>query len=169
MSDDTITKTPPAKTRTAHNCGCLTGTAQVCSATTQRAFAQGHDARMAGRIAQLVADGNMSREDGEKLIRQAGGGDLLVSKTLHSAKLRAEKGKEPKTPKGPKATKAQADAIVKVPSIVGQPAEVFHGKRNFKAVVVRDAQETLVARHRLNGKDCNHEIEVGEDGTVFTK
>jgi hypothetical protein len=165
MSDDTTTKVP-AKTRTAHNCGCLTGTGQTCTATTQRAFAQGHDARMAGRVAQMIADGKLTADEGEKLVREAGGGDLLVSKTRHSAKLRAERAAGPKTPKKAKATKEQAAAIAKVPSVVGQAVEVFHGKRKFHAVVVRNAAEELVARHRLNSKNCDHQVSV-EDGEVF--
>lgn len=167
MSDETTTKT-----RTAHNCACLTGTGKTCSATTQRAFAQGHDARMAGRVAQEIADGKMTAEDGEKLIRQAGGGDLLVFKTKHSARLRADRkasGDKPKTPKGPRASADQAAAIAKTPSVVGKETKVFHGKRNFNAVVVRNAQDQLVARHRLNSQNCDHEVEVGDDGEIFTK
>jgi len=160
-----ITVSAGSKTRTRHACACLTGTGGTCTATTLKAFAQGHDARMSSRLATMVAEGKISQEDAVKLIRQAGGGDLLVSKTVHSARLRASRGSNEKAPK---AKKEAAPEDPKAPSVVGHTAEVFHGKRKFNSVVVRNAAGDLAARHRLNGNNCDHEVTV-EDGQVFTK
>jgi len=161
------TPAPVASKNALTNCHCLTGTELTCPATTRKAFAQGHDARMSSRIATAIAEGAMTEQDGLKLIRQAGGGDLLVAKTKHSAALRKSKGTEPKAPKAPKAAKPAIE-VPAAPSIVGEKVQVFHGKRPFNSIVVKDAAGQLVARHRLNGKDCNHEVAF-EDGEIFTK
>lgn len=158
-------------------CACLTGTGKTCSATTGKSFAQGHDARMASRLAQLVAEDKMTPADAEKLVREAGGGDLLVSKTLHSAKLRKQGGKpKDRQPKGEaKPSKSERDAAAAAlaqggPQVLGTKVKVSHGKRNFDAVVVRNASTKTVARHRFTGKDCDHEIEIkeGANGPVVT-
>lgn len=157
-------------------CGCLTGTGEQCLHPTQKVFAQGHDARMSSRLAKAVAAGAITADDAEALIRKAGGGDLLVSKTRHSADLRTRvgNGDKPKVTKA-KGVKAGDDLAAKVssaPSVLGRQVEVFHGESKSTAVVVRDATTALVARHRVQGKNCDHEVEVEtNDGetTVFTK
>jgi hypothetical protein len=172
----TETTEAPAKTRTLHNCGCLTGTGQTCTGTTRKSFTQGHDARMASRLAQQVADGKMTMEAAEKLIREAGGGDLLVSKTKHSANLRKsgkDKASKPKASGKAKDKDAQArEEIAQAlgnagPQVKGQQVKVFHGKRHFAAVVVANAADELVARHRFQSKNCDHAVTV-EDGEIFT-
>jgi hypothetical protein len=103
MSENTAT---PAKT-IVRNCQCMlgwTGTAGsgstlamaedpgvVCDRETRKSFAQGHDARMASRLATEVANGETPLEVARKLVRMAGGTIALESKMAHSAKLRAEK------------------------------------------------------------------------------
>lgn len=166
MSDTSATKSAPSKNALT-NCHCLTGTDKTCSATTRKAFAQGHDARMSSRIATLIATDQLTSEQGVALIRQAGGGDLLVSKTVHSAKLRKSKGNGEQAPKAHK--KATEPEMPKSPTVVGKSTKVYHGKRPFNAVVVRNASDELKARHRLNSQNCDHEVEVGEDGEIFTK
>lgn len=160
-----------ANARTPHACACLTGTGKTCPDTTSKAFHQGHDARMASRLAQDVADGKMTVEAADKLIREAGGSDLLAGKMRHSAKLRQDKAAakaagpqaEPKAPKGLKATKEQAANVAKAPSLVGSKVKAAHGQRQLDAVIVRNASNDLVARHRLNGKDCDHAVAVDGD------
>lgn len=173
--EDTKAATAEKAAPVTRMCGCLTGTDQKCDRTTQKSFAQGHDARMSGRIATAIAKGEMTAEDGEKLIREAGGGDQLVSKCLHSADLRkkaTEEGGKPKAKKtakgGPKADATLAAKVDKAPSVLGRKVQVFHGTEETEAVIVRDATATLVARHRVTGKNCDHEVEV-EGGNIFTK
>ncbi len=91
-------------------------------------------------------------------MREAGGGDLLVGKMLRSAELR-------KTGKAEKAARPakQEDEAAKPEAgkqVTGQEVPVKHGTRTFKAVVVRDAGGQLTARHRFQGKDCDHELDV---------
>lgn len=63
----------------------------VCDRTTNKSFAQGHDAALASRLAQEVADGLITVETAIALVKKAGGSDALVSKTRHSSKLRIER------------------------------------------------------------------------------
>lgn len=103
MSENTAT---PAKT-IVRNCQCMlgyTGTAGsgstlamaenpgiVCDRETRKSFAQGHDARMASRLATEVANGETPLDVARQLVKMAGGTIALESKMAHSAKLRAEK------------------------------------------------------------------------------
>jgi len=167
-------------TKTPKQCGCLTGTGNTCDRTTQKAFAQGHDARMASRLAQSVSKDEMTADAAEALIRQAGGSDLLVGKMRHSAELRktnASKPKPPKQPKGtsakapaagPQADTAEAKAVASAgDQLLGSQVKVSHGDKSYDAVIVKDAAGQRVARHRLIGKNCDHEV--AEDGTVGDK
>lgn len=159
-----------AAPRAPHPCACLTGTGKQCSDTTLKAFHQGHDARLSSRVAQDIADGKITEEAGIKLIRDAGGSDLLISKTRHSAHLRQEKkagaAAGPKTAAskgGPKASAAQQAAMTKAaPSVLGTKLKVTHGGKQVDAVVVRNASEELVARHRVQGRNVDHPIKVSE-------
>jgi hypothetical protein len=170
MTNDTSTETAPAAPK-YHPCTCQMGTSNQCSGQTLKAFARGHDARMASRVAQEMADGKMTTDQAEKLIRRAGGGDLLVGKTMRSARLRQEAKTNPKTPRTPKAAKAPrtqtesaadkaVDGATTTGQVTGKEVGVSHGARKFKAVVVRTAANDLMARHRFQGKDCDHELEV---------
>src|SRR5580693_7880027 len=105
------TETKPASNK-LKQCACLTGTDQVCTATTRKVFAQGHDARMSSRLAQLVAsaDSPMTEADAVALIKKAGGGLALISKTTHSAKLRAQRAAGGDKPKVEKKAKKPATA-----------------------------------------------------------
>lgn len=143
-----------------HACACLTGTGNTCSDQTTRAFARGHDARFSSRIAEAVAGGSLAEDKAEALIKEAGGSDLLVSKTLHSAKLRKEaKSGEGKPAKSTGKASNAKPAPPKSESIVGREVPVMHGAKTFKAVVVRTAAGDIRARHRYQGKDCDHELE----------
>lgn len=73
-----------------------------CPRMTRKSFAQGHDARMASRLAKEVAAGETTAEIAVELVQRAGGTGALVSKMLHSAKLRIENAKK----KGEKAAAA---------------------------------------------------------------
>jgi|HubBroStandDraft_2_1064218.scaffolds.fasta_scaffold01427_11 hypothetical protein len=167
------TPTETASPRRPHACACLTGTGETCPQTTLKAFAQGHDARMSSRIAQAIAAGSMTEEAGLKLVKDAGGSDLLIGKTKRSATLRNERAskpaadKAPKADSGPKATKEQADAMAKAPaaSVIGTKLKVKHGDKEYDAVVVRNASNDLVARHRIQGKNVDHAVTV-TDGVV---
>jgi hypothetical protein len=77
-----------------HPCKCLLGTRDKCPEETTKAFARGHDAKMSSRLATLVATGKIDPARARALLVEAGGSDLLVSKTLHSAKLRTDKAAE---------------------------------------------------------------------------
>jgi hypothetical protein len=161
--------------RVPHGCACLTGTGKQCPDTTLKAFHQGHDARLASRVAQAIADSKMTEAAGLELVKKAGGSDLLIGKTKRSAQLRAEKAAGaaagPKTTKaatkgGTKATAEQAQAMAKAaPSVLGTKLKVAHNGKAHDAVVVRNAAGDLVARHRINGKDVDHAITV-EDGKI---
>jgi len=166
------TDTAQEKVSALHKCGCLTGTGQECQAATRKSFAQGHDARMSSRVAQAIADEKMTEDDGLALVRNAGGGDLLVSKTKHSAALRKSKksDKAARPAKSPSKKAEQEAAEIAAargeggPQIKGKKVKVWHGKRRFDAIVVANAKEELVARHRFVGKNCDHKVEVdGED------
>jgi len=166
-------------TKTPKQCGCLTGTGNTCDRTTQKAFAQGHDARMASRLAQDVSKGETTAEAAEALIRQAGGSDLLVGKMKHSAELRRTNASKPKQPKGatkaakapaagPQADTAEAKAVASAgDQLLGSQVKVNHNEKSYDAVIVKDAAGQRVARHRLIGKNCDHEV--AEDGTVGDK
>lgn len=156
----------------------MEGTDEVCDGTTRKVFAQGHDARMASRLAQMVALGALSAEQAETLIRRVGGGDLLVYKMKHSASLRAARGNgnSKPSPKGKTRKQKEAEELARAleqtsPNVLGNQVRVYHGQRKFAAVVVRSASQDMVARHRLNGQNCDHVVEVvSEDGEthVFT-
>jgi hypothetical protein len=149
---------------------CLHGTGKQCDGETTRVFARGHDARMASRVATAVAAEQMTPDAAEKLIRDAGGGDQLVSKMQHSAQLRIDKNAAP-SPDGKAATstakKGKQDAKAAATSEpqaqegtrVGDAVPVTHGNKTSRAVIVRNAAEELVARHRFQGKNCDHPIE----------
>lgn len=103
MSENTATTAKQA----IRNCRCMlgwTGTAGsgstlemaenpgvVCDRETRKSFAQGHDARMASRLATEVANSETPLEVARQLIKLAGGTIALESKMAHSAKLRAAK------------------------------------------------------------------------------
>lgn len=158
------------------HCGCLTGTGKTCDRTTQKAFAQGHDARMASRLAQAVADPNdqMTIDKARELIQEAGGSDLLIGKMAHSAGLRKAKASGQSASKPAKSTSAkgeakgqqharaddaQARAVASAGSqLLGSKVKVKHGSKEYDAVVVRDASNQVVARHRLTGKNCDHSV-----------
>lgn len=175
------TENKPAKTPTVpkiKQCACLNGTGKTCPDTTQKAFHQGHDARMASRLAQAVAAGTMELDAAKKLITDAGGSDLLVGKMAHSAQLRKAKAEAPpkvRTPKTPKATakgeggtKADSEQAATVAtagkSLMGSKVKAKHGDKDYDAVVVRNASEKIVARHRLQGKNCDHDV--NDEGVV---
>ena len=182
MSEKPAAPTEPkaAPTNKLKQCACLTGTDAVCDKTTRKAFAQGHDARMSSRLAQAVADpeNGMTEADAVTILKLAGGGMALISKTTHSARLRAARaaggGDKPVKAAKPKVADSPEAAIQAAgPTVMGTKVVVWHGKRKFDAVVVRNATEELVARHRLQSKSCDHEVQVeqGADGKpeVFTK
>lgn len=157
-------------------CGCLTGTGQVCDRQTQKAFAQGHDARMASRLAQAVAKGDTTVEDAVRDIQEAGGSDLLIGKMKHSAQLRKDKASAPKAERKPKADKPkgeQADTpeakAQQSPgnALLGSKVQVTHGEKTYDAVILKNAADQMVARHRLIGNNCDHEV--SEDGTTGAK
>lgn len=161
-----------------HTCKCLHGTNEKCPAPTGKNFAQGHDARMASRLAQAVADGKMILDEALQLIREAGGSELLAGKMRHSANLRsriAQGDSRPKPERKPKVVAPDADLArmererqVRALAL-GQSVQAWHGKRPFNAVTVENENKVLVARHRLNGCDCDHETEVTDrpDGEVI--
>lgn len=102
---------------TLRNCKCATvkdgktfarGT---CTAQTKKSFAQGHDARMSARVATAIATGEVTMEAGLAEVRNAGGGEQLVSKTQWSATLRAKKGNQP--PKAAKTCRACDKPVAK--------------------------------------------------------
>jgi hypothetical protein len=106
MSENTAPAAVPAK-QVIRNCKCMlgwTGTVGsgstlemaenpgvVCDRETRKSFAQGHDARMASRLATEVANGETTIEVARQLVKLAGGTIALESKMAHSAKLRADK------------------------------------------------------------------------------
>lgn len=153
------------------DCQCLAGTGKQCDGKTTKAFARGHDARMASRLAQAVAEGKTTEAAASKLIREAGGGELLVGKMVHSAALRTERksappkantsGRAASKPTGTKASKAGSDESKVEGNPMGKKVQVSHGKRKYDAVVIRDAGGELRARHRLQGKNCDHELDLG--------
>jgi hypothetical protein len=165
-------KTPAAPKTKA--CGCLTGTGQVCDKQTQKAFAQGHDARMASRLAQAVAEGKSTLEDATKDIQEAGGSDLLIGKMKHSAELRKNKASQPKAPKTPRekapkpeqAGTPEGNAVASPGNgLLGTKAKVRHGEKEYDAVIVKNSADRMVARHRLIGNNCDHTVsETGETG-----
>ena len=167
--------------KTPKQCGCLTGTGQTCDRTTGKAFAQGHDARMASRLAQAVADpaNDMTVERATELITQAGGSDLLVGKMKHSAELRKTGKDKPAKERKPATDKAaegaaeladtpEAKAMVSAGNqLMGSKVKVNHGDKSYDAAVVKDASGQTVARHRLIGQNCDHTVD--EDGTTGEK
>lgn len=64
--------------RNPHPCHC----SPTCDSTTLRAFAPGHDAKMATRIARLVVAGTLDLDQGKDAILQAGGSIALVRKMV---------------------------------------------------------------------------------------
>jgi hypothetical protein len=165
-------------TKTPKQCGCLAGTGQTCDRTTGKAFAQGHDARMASRLAQAVSKGEMAVEDAAKLITDAGGSDLLVGKMKHSAELRKTNASKPKAAKKDKAAESeqapeQADTPEAKASasagdqLLGTKVKVAHGDKTYDAVVLKNAAGTRVARHRLIGQNCDHSVT--DDGQTGDK
>lgn len=103
----TQTDPQPKTTKTPKQCQCKIGASGqegvgsslefvedprvTCDRTTGKSFAQGHDAALASRLAQEVADGITTIEDAIALVKQAGGSNALITKTRHSAKLRVER------------------------------------------------------------------------------
>lgn len=169
-AEGTTATAPASKT---HPCKCLSGTGKQCPDVTTRAFARGHDARMASRLATAVANGNTTEAAAVKVIKDAGGSDLLAEKMKHSASLRKEKnaGKttSAKDKKGETAGKPSDPETAKVEpgeSPLGKKVTVKHagqgGKpgKSYQAVIVRNASGDLVARHRISGADCDHEVEI---------
>lgn len=125
----------PAKSK-VHPCNCLFGwrgeglgsgldvpadQAQVCDRTTAKAFAQGHDARFASRLANEVAEGLTDEADLTQLIKAAGGSQALIAKTTRSAKLRIEAKARKNAPKAPKQPKAASPT--KAPKQAAQPSQ----------------------------------------------
>lgn len=172
---ETAENTATTSTPKTHPCKCLEGTGKQCPDITTRAFARGHDARMASRLATAVANGQTTEAAAVKLIREAGGSELLAEKMKHSAQLRKEKnsgaGKttSSKDKKGETAGKSSDPEAAKTQpgtSPLGKKVTVKHageaGKqgKSYQAVIVRNAAADLVARHRLSGKDCDHEVEI---------
>ena len=169
------TKQTPA-TKVVKQCGCLVGTGKECDRTTQKAFAQGHDARLASRLAQAVAAGELTAEAAQKLIEQAGGSDLLIGKMKHSAELRKNKASAPRTPRAPKAPKDAAEKAdtpearaAQSPGnpLLGTKVKVRHNEKEYDAVVLKDSHDRVIARHRLIGNNCDHEV--SPDGTPGAK
>jgi hypothetical protein len=169
------TETPaPAKAAKAEasapaekkQCMCGLGTGKQCPALTLKSFAQGHDARMSGRVAQAVADFKIKPQQAEDLIRKAGGGDLLVGKMHRSAKLRIEQAKAKKAAADEKAAAAKAPkpaAAAKATTTAtatGKEVPVKCSGRTYKAEVVKDAAGKLVARHVVKGENCDHELDI---------
>lgn len=171
MVDAAAATAPQPSKNAPHPCGCLVGTAKTCDRMTQRAFAQGHDARLSSRLAQEIAAGEITEDEAEKLIRKVGGSDLLVGKTHHSARLRKTNAEKPPKERKAKVAKPKddeddADAPVIEPSAprakLNDKVKVTHqiaGKddRKFDAVVVRNASQVIVARHRIRGENCDHD------------
>jgi hypothetical protein len=165
-------------TKAPKQCGCLVGTGQTCDRTTGKAFAQGHDARLASRLAQAVAKGEMTVEEATKLITEAGGSDLLIGKMRHSAELRKNSAGKPKAkkdkpakdaskaPEPSDAPEAKAQATPGDP-LLGTKVKVAHGDKTYDAVVLKNAASVRVARHRLIGQNCDHSVE--DDGTTGEK
>lgn len=172
-ADAPTTEAPAKAAKAPHNCACLTGTGQTCPSMTLKAFAQGHDARMSSRVAQLIADGKLTEAAGLKLVADAGGSDLLVGKTKRSAALRQERKTKPAgekpAPAKDKAAKDTAKASEptqpKAPSLVGTKVKARHNGKEVEAVVVRNASNDLVARHRVNGQNVDHPVTV-VDGKI---
>lgn len=161
----------PAASKT-HPCACLTGTKHTCDRTTQKAFAQGHDARMASRLAEAVAKDETTVEAAEELIRKAGGSDLLVGKMKRSAELRKQAKDRPAKPRATKKDKAEgegehvkatteeAKAVASAGNgLLGSTVKVFHKEKEYDAAVVRNAAGDMIARHRLIGRNCDHEVD----------
>lgn len=168
---DAAAKAPQPSKNAPHPCGCLVGTDKTCDRMTQRAFAQGHDARLSSRLAQEIAAGSITENEAEELIRKVGGSDLLVGKTHHSARLRKTNAEKPPKERKAKVAKPKddeddADAPVIEPSAprakLNDKVKVVHkangpaGERTFDAVVVRNASQEIVARHRIRGENCDH-------------
>jgi hypothetical protein len=195
------TQTEATKPPKFHPCKCLIGTRDKCPEETTKAFARGHDAKMSSRIAGLIAAGKMDVNKATTLIVEAGGSELLVSKTVHSAKLRTDKAAakdltakeraaakvESNKEKAAKAAKAKADRAAKSaakeqadgedddgeddddefddededePAVaVGTKGHVKDGDKTYAAVVIKNAADELVARHRVNGKNPDHDLD----------
>lgn len=121
----TQTDPQPKATKTPKQCQCKIGASGqdgvgssmdnveapkvVCDRTTGKSFAQGHDAALASRLAQEVADGITNVEVAIALVKAAGGSNALIAKTRHSAKLRVERA-DAKAKKAAEKTKPAADA-----------------------------------------------------------
>ena len=160
------TQEKPAKASKNHPCKCLNDTGRQCPDETTRAFARGHDARMSSRLAEAIASKQKTKAQVTKAIKEAGGSDLLVDKTLHSADLRIEKDKAPAKAKAEKQAAAKGKTAAKdnaadkqktaSKSPVGTNVKVQHDGKDVDAVVVRDAAGDLVARHRHQGKNHDH-------------
>lgn len=148
----TTTQAPKAQqTRTGyHSCSCEQG----CPARTQKTFAQGHDARMASRLASAVAGGELTADEAAKEIEAVGGGPALAAKMRKSAELRQGKRSKPAGATRQQAADTRIDE--QRAQLTGKVHYVVHGKKTYKAVVVRNAAGDLVARHRLLGRDCDH-------------
>lgn len=171
MAEAAAATAPQPSKNAPHPCGCKVGTNETCERMTQRAFAQGHDAKLSSRLAQEVAEGKITAEKAEELIRKVGGSDLLVGKTQHSAKLRKSNADKPPKERKAKVAKPKDDedddnAPEIEPSAprakLNDRVKVTHsvaGKddRTFEAVVVRNASQTIVARHRIRGENCDHD------------
>jgi hypothetical protein len=194
-SAQSATQTEASKPPKYHPCKCMVGTREKCPEETTRAFARGHDAKMSSRLAAQIATGKMEPAKATSLLKEAGGSDMLVSKTLHSAKLRTDKATEKAKAKAEKASKPKAekpaakpvaeapkdadedeldededdvedddedddDEVEDVPALaVGTKGHVPDGDKTYTAVVVRNASGELVARHRLQGKNCDHSLD----------
>lgn len=160
------TQEKPAKASKYHPCKCLNDTGRQCPDETTRAFARGHDARMSSRLAEAIASKQKTKAQVAKIIKDAGGSDLLVDKTHHSADLRIEKDKAPAKAKAEKQAASKGKAAAKADaadkqkaaskSPVGTNLKVNHDGNEVDAVVVRDGAGDLVARHRHQGKNCDH-------------
>jgi len=151
--------TKPAKQ--LKNCQCLSGTGKTCPEKTAKSFYRGHDAKMSSRVAQAIADGKMTPAEATKLIEGTGASELLVNKTLHSAKLRKEAKDRPPAEKKAKAAKPKDTASSTTPADkrLGTKQKVMHGERSFAGTVVRNASSDLKVRHRFQGKDCDHDLD----------
>lgn len=159
-------KADEPKANKYHNCNCLHGTGGQCTEQTTRAFARGHDARMSSRLADGIASGDITKAQAAKYLKEAGGSDLLISKTHHSAELRAERDKAPAKAAAKKSAatakkstaKGKTEPAKEAPAqVIGRNVMIDHDENTeVRAVVVRNASEELVARHRHQGKNCDH-------------
>lgn len=163
----------------------------VCDRVTRKSFAQGHDARMSSRLATEIAQGVTSADVATQLVQRAGGTAALVSKMLHSAKLRMEAAQKKATAKPATASTADDDALAEnmandegislneareslglepmtddePPALpeLGSDWSVKHGKRTYKAKVIEAHTGERVASHKLGqGRDCYHDLSTGE-------